>query len=506
MERMHGTQQATLRKTPKKIRHEEMVSIKDLILYGKAHAETRPPEPPQSGKVIAAMDATPDADTIIAQIRAERIAHGDILQTKAENPPWLRSLADFPAVVPEAENPNILIRGRWLERGGSAFLVSTAGTGKSIWALQFALSMYHAQPFSGLNAWRPLRTWIIQSEDSDDRVSIDRDDIMAGLVENDVDELGEECREEREAYWREAANATMFMDFTGLTGSTFLDALNGRLALVQTTLGVESMPDVLVINPLLDFLGGDMNRQDVVSGFLSGGMTGQAKETRGLRSILREYNIGAIIVHHTPKPPNPKELQAWIKSTTPEYQAAGSSYITNWGRSFITMMKVPNEIDAVMLTAGKNGSGLGWDVIGGARRRFLVWGGGESSGGTGARHFWTEPSPLRKEQLMARLNMAAEGAGESADSDATTLATYLKAHPTVGSEIYGASKEIRDATGIGNRSRIRVAFKVIRDNLSAYGIAVTQRPSERGNGQQAYVYGPDAKNVQVHDEIQEEFL
>ena len=92
-----------------------------------------------------------------------------------------KTLADFPAVVKEADNPDILIKGRWLERGGSAFLVSTAGTGKSIWMTQFALSMLHAVPFSGLVPWRPLKCWCIQSEDSDSRVAIDRDDITAGL-------------------------------------------------------------------------------------------------------------------------------------------------------------------------------------------------------------------------------------------------------------------------------------------------------------------------------------
>lgn len=485
-----------------------MVSIKDLILYGKAQAQGEFQQSPATEQ-IPSDSLSIDADSFIAQLRAERLASGEI--ASPERPPWLRSLADFPVVVPEKENPNILIRGRWLERGGSAFLVSTAGTGKSIWALQFAISMFHARPFSGLEAWRPLRTWIIQSEDSDDRVSIDREDIVAGFVAADCAELGDAVSEEREAHWREAVNATMFVDFTGLTGSTFLDALNGRLALVQTSLGDSAMPDVIVINPLLDFLGGDMNRQDVVSGFLSGGMTSQAKETRGLRSILREYGIGALIVHHTPKPPNPKELQAWIKSATPEYQAAGSSYITNWGRSFITMMKVPNEVDAVMLTAGKNGGGLGWDVIGGAHRRFLVWGGGDSSGGAGTRHFWTEPDDRRKEQLMARLNLAAEGAGASADADAQTLAEWLKTHPTAGRNIYDCEEAVRKGSGL-NSKRLRAAFKPVRENPAAFGLAVTREPSGKGNGQQTYVYGPAldgiASTLMSSDEteIQTEFL
>lgn len=444
-----------------------------------------------------------DADAFISLLRAERMAHGDI---SPESPtPWLRSLAEFPAVVPESENPNILVRGRWLERGGSAFLVSTAGTGKSIWALQFAISMFHARPFSGLEAWRPLRTWIIQSEDSDDRVSIDREDIVSGLVAADVADLGDQSHEEREAYWREAAASVMFADFTGLTGSTFLDALSARLALV----GADETPDVIVINPLLDFLGGDMNRQDVVSGFLSGGMTGQTKETRGLRSILREYGIGALIVHHTPKPPNETELKGWIKSAMPEYQAAGSSYITNWGRSFITAMKVPGTTDAIMLTAGKNGAGLGWDVVGGAHRHFLVWGGGDSSGGTGARHYWAEPSDERKAELMAALNLTAEGAGTSADDDARTLAAYLAAHPTPGRDIYDADADTCKATGIATRRRLRAAFKAVREDPAAFGLAVTRTTSGHGNGRQLYVYGPAAPQPATQpaaQEIQTEFI
>lgn len=486
-----------------------MVSIKDLILYGKAHAPDTTSEASAPSAPSAASQSV-DADTIIAQLRAERIARGEIVQTPPAKPPWLRSLADFPAVVPEADNPNILIRGRWLERGGSAFLVSTAGTGKSIWSLQFVLSMFHAQPFSGLDAWRPLRSWIIQSEDSDDRISIDREDIIAGFVAADVAELGEPVREEREAYWREAVDATMFVDFTGLTGSTFLDALNGRLALVQTSIGDSAVPDVIVINPLLDFLGGDMNRQDVVSGFLSGGMTGQAKETRGLRSILREYKIGALIVHHTPKPPNPKDLQAWLKSPTPEYQAAGSSYITNWGRSFITMMKVPDEIDAVMLTAGKNGGGLDWDIIGGARRRFLIWGGGDSSGGTGARHFWTEPDEIRKQQLMSRLDFVAEGAGRSADADAQTLAAYLRSNPMQGSKLSRPDSDTLREIGMQKR-RLLAAFKVVQKNPHVFGLTVRNRPLNDGYGHSALFYEAISsteatRETHSEQEIQAEFL
>ena len=318
----------------------------------------------------------------------------DISKIIAKSHGRRRKLGDFPKATKESDDPDILIRGAWLERGGSAFLVSTAGTGKSIWVTQFAITMVHGAPFCGLQSWRPLKCWVVQTEDSDRRVAIDRDDIVAGLTDQWANHA-----EWGKIDWTSAANAVEFVDFTGYTGAAFLEQLRTELEAARDEC---DLPDVIVINPYMDFLGADIVSNADNIAFLSGGVLA-GKRTEGLRSILRDFKIAALIAHHTGKPPTDSELNAWICSDMPEYKACGASYVTNWGRSFVTMMKLPGMEGFVMLTAGKNGGGLGWPMVEGSRRIFMRWGGGESCAGTGQRHFWQMVEGEEYEKCVEKL-------------------------------------------------------------------------------------------------------
>ena len=349
----------------------------DIIAIINENAPTDRPEPPP-----------PVTDAAARRILSESVAK----QRRRH-----RSLADFPAVVAEQDDPNILVKGRWLERGGSAFLVSTAGTGKSIWMTQFAISMLHAVPFSGLAAWRPLKCWVCQTEDSDSRIAIDRDDIAAGLDA----EFGAAYPD---INWRKSCGLVDFVDFTGYTGAGFLEQLRIEL---EAAKDAGELPDVIIVNPFMDFLGGDVTANADCIAFLSGGVLA-GKRTEGLRSILKAFNVAALIAHHTGKPPTEAELNGWIMSSMPEYKACGASYVTNWGRSFVTMMKVPGFEGRVMLTAGKNGGGLGWPLVAGARRIFLAWSDEPSCGGTGKRHYWRRVTDDERRELEDAVNRLAK--------------------------------------------------------------------------------------------------
>ena len=313
----------------------------------------------------------------------------------AQNKVRRKSLADFPAVTNESDDPNVLIRGAWLERGCGAFLVSTAGTGKSIWMTQFALSMTMGVPFSGLKPYYPLKIWVIQSEDSPRRVAVDREDIIAGLSEDHP-----------EHDWRKAAEKVIFLSMTGSTGATFLKQLRDELSAARNE---ADLPDVIIINPYMAFMGGDISVNRDNSAFLRGGSI-NGEKTEGLQSILEDFHVAALIAHHTGKPPSEKEISAWLKNSMPEYQCCGASDITNWGRSFITMMKMPNISNGVMLTAGKNGGGLGWSEVKGAKRIFLAHGDGLSCSGSGNRHYWR--SPTNEELVTFREAIGDYGEGQ----------------------------------------------------------------------------------------------
>lgn len=302
-----------------------------------------------------------------------------------------RTYADLPPAVKDADNPAVLIRGGWLERGGVSFVVSTAGTGKSIHDMQLCLCAFHGVPFSGLEFRSPLIAWDIRDEDSDRRLSVDRDDILAHLREN---KPGFD--------WQAAAAAVRFSDFGHAKGADFINALAEELC---TARNEGRLPDIIVINPLFAFFGGKITESNDCCGFFRGGEIWR-QQSRGLASIAEEFNLGIIVYHHTPKPPlTQRDYSQWVSSEMPEYFAAGSGDIVNFGRSFITMLKVPGHPGRVALVAGKNGGGLGWTDHDGKRttRHFMRHGSGLSVSGDGYSHYWQDPEEKELPELFATM-------------------------------------------------------------------------------------------------------
>lgn len=396
-----------------------------------------------------------------------------IAQEKAERELRMmgfRSLDSMPHYVPDEQNPAVLFRGRWLERGGSAWIVSTSGTGKSIFAMQMMLSMTVGKPFAGITPNGPLRCWYIQSEDSDTRLGIDRDDVAAELAEQNPDVPAQT--------WKDAMRRILIMPAGGV-GAAFISNLAMKLEAARR---LGTMPDVIVINPFLAVVGGPITDGAFVTPFLRGGKVAH-EETDGLQRVLETYGVGALIFHHTPKPPTDKEVQSWLKSAFPEYQGAGSSDITNWGRSFVTIMRVPGKPNVVCLTAGKNGADLGWDNSDGAYRRYMAW--SRSVGVTGRnRHAWRE---LTDEEM-------ADVAGDANDhlaEDALVIVKELKASPQRRADL------AKNNAGLSQR-RFRMAWNIVAERFANYGLAAYK--VELG-GNPHVVYGEPAAAKAKADEI-----
>lgn len=369
------------------------------------------------------------------------------------------TFADLPDYLPEEQNPDILVKGRWLERGGSAFIVSTAGTGKSIHAAQLMLCFTEGLPFSGLAPIRPCRFWYFQTEDTPSRLTIDREDITAELAE-----------EYPSVNWRETWRKIHFFSYPGKVGVDFLDMLDMHLSSTPEA----ERPDIIVLNPFFAFIGGAITDSAYVTPFLRGGTIGREK-TCGLQYILDRYHIGILCYHHTPKPPTSKEIDAWMQSPFPEYQCAGSSDITNWGRSFVTMMRCKDRKNIVCLTAGKNGSELGWDFIDGAHRHYLAWSNGKGITGRN-RHAWRE---LEADELTE----ITQGAKDVVNEDIGTLADILKAEAQTW-------KTMKDAVrGKMTKARFETAWKALQMMLSAYGL--THGEARTGRGKHTFYGTPE---------------
>ena len=223
----------------------------------------------------------PKTDALRAEVR-RRLAEEDALRQ-------LRLMgfttpADLPEYVPDERNPDVLVRGRWLERGGSAWIVSTSGTGKSIHAMQLMLSFALGKPFCGLVPNGPLHFWYIQSEDSSTRLAIDRDDTTAELIETWTDTLPD--------VWREAWKRIYIVPIKGC-GAAFINDLAMKL---ETARNLAVLPDVIVINPFLAIVGGPVVDGSFVTPFLRGGCVA-SQPTEGLQHVLEHYRVGALIYH-----------------------------------------------------------------------------------------------------------------------------------------------------------------------------------------------------------------
>lgn len=330
----------------------------------------------------------------------------------------MMSLADYPKATPQDKDPDVLILGPALERTGTLLLVAPAGVGKSVMVDQFAPMFRAGLPFAGLTPTRNLDIWVIQFEDSSRRLATDRDDIKAHLesAHPKVD-------------WDQVFATTMFPCFPPVKGAKFLDLLDKTLGNAKAG---GHLPDAICINPIFSVVNGDISSATNCTPFLRGG-TLDTTETIGLQGILKKYDIGCILVHHTGKPPTTKtELANWINSPNPEYQACGSSELVNFARTCLTMMKIPKHDGIVKISAGKNGGGLEWPH----GIHVLAYGEGLSCSGRGRAHYFRDPRPDEM-PTDSELGISSENKkpgprqGGNAATDARYLAEVARSSPVI---------------------------------------------------------------------------
>lgn len=210
-----------------------------------------------------------------------------------------------------ANDPNALLGRRWLCKGGSAILVGPSGVGKSSLTTQFACCLAVGWPFFGIPPVRPLKVLVIQAENDEGDLAEMLAGVRAGMG---LDEWTDDA----------AAVATLrknlvFVRDTTHTGARFVDAAHRLIA--------RHKPDVVFLDPLLSFVGGDISKQEVCSAFLR----------EGLNPIAEATGVCWICIHHTGKPPSDKNARAGWQSSDYAYAGIGSSELTNWARAALTL-------------------------------------------------------------------------------------------------------------------------------------------------------------------------
>lgn len=236
---------------------------------------------------------------------------------------WLRR-RDLPQVmtwetlkdIPIMPDPTCILGERWLCKGGSLTIVSSSGVGKSSFCLQFATAMATGTPFFGIAhpEGRPMRVGIIQAEN-------DWGDVLEAMF-GSVQWLLTAGRGTVGAGQLLNENLKLFRENTK-TGHVFLGILRQLIK--------EHRLEVVIIDPLMAFFGGDVNDQKGMSVFLR----------NTLQPILEETGCVVVLIHHTAKPKAEKAQS----SSEVAYLGAGSSELTNWSREVAVLQREPDRKD-----------------------------------------------------------------------------------------------------------------------------------------------------------------
>jgi len=226
------------------------------------------------------------------------------------------------------DDPSELIKSGFLCRQGAALLVGPTHSGKSTMACQLALSWALGRECLGMQPARPLKSLFIQSENSGPDLARMRDGALHGLNLSPRERA-------------EACAAVHVASETRLTGESFVRQC-------VRVLVARYRPDLLWLDPILAFLGGNPSDPAVVSPFLR----------NWLNSLLIEFDCAAIVLAHSNKPPTGREKSTWTAGDF-AYAASGSIEFANWARAVLTIRSVGSH-DVFELHAAKRGAALGW--------------------------------------------------------------------------------------------------------------------------------------------------
>jgi hypothetical protein len=225
---------------------------------------------------------------------------------------------------------NELLRYRFLSRQGSLLIVGNTGIGKSSLTMQMMIHWALGRGCFDVVPAVPLKSLLIQGEnDLEDLVEM-RDGVVGGL--------GLTAEE------RATVNGRILIRHEyEHCGQSFADE-------VLEPLLAEHRPDLVWLDPVLQYLGGDGNQQEVVGEFLR----------QQLGVLIKRYDCAVVLVHHTNKPSrNVQQNQPRQNPQLHAYDGAGSAEFSNWPRAVLSLLPTKQDGE-YRLVAGKRGQRLRW--------------------------------------------------------------------------------------------------------------------------------------------------
>jgi hypothetical protein len=252
---------------------------------------------------------------------------------KIIDPPQVIALCDLK--LPEYGNdPDELLKHRFLYRGAVCLLLGPTGVGKSALLMQAAMCWAVGKPFFGIVPGeiyqkKGMRILLVQAENDQGDLAEMRDGVKAGC-----DEL---TAEEKEL----ATHRIMVRTLSDKSSEAFAEELDALLT-------EEGPFDLVMVDPAFAYLGGDSKSQKDVSHFMRD----------LLNPLIQRHKVGLLLAHHTNKPLRGKEKEGWEAGDF-AYLGAGSAEWINPSRAALAIRSLGSE-DVFELRAAKRGKRLRW--------------------------------------------------------------------------------------------------------------------------------------------------
>lgn len=222
-----------------------------------------------------------------------------------------------------ATDPNTLLGDRYLCRGGSCVIVGQSGIGKSSLNMQAAMLWALGRPVFGIAPSRPLKSLIVQAENDMGDMAEMYQGVKFGVCGGDPDLSSQ--------YADEFKKLLSIHTISDRSGDAFLVALRRLVDKYK--------PDLVWLDNLNSFIGGELGKAEVAAKFLRA----------GLNSISKATGVAWMIIHHTGKPPADKKGQKNWTSSDFSYIGLGSSEITNWARAVMVLRELESGVYGLML-------------------------------------------------------------------------------------------------------------------------------------------------------------
>lgn len=353
---------------------------------------------------------------------------------------------DVPPPPPEEENPLTIFCNGYLRKGHSLFIVSTSGAGKSVLSNQMVAFAAAGREFLGMRPNRKLKIGVVQSEDDAEEMFTFRENLRKGCLDD---------FEWTESEFDDALSRVVFASkCCGKVGENFVEWLRGWQK--------ENRFDIVLLNPLFAFFGGDLSSGRDVTHFFRELLDPLMKDP--------DYGFCLIVVNHTVKPPKGDERKTWGQDAFGQYLGAGGTDIAGWSRASFLLLPISGHYGWFRFVATKRGGRLGWRDADGniATERILRY--GEKS------IYWRIPEPdeIPADVLKAAAMAAKPAEIGEADARAKILA-HLRVKPETTTALWKWSCTQFQGLNSAKEVPAKRAYTDVVNHPERYGVSVRKK-------------------------------